>query len=218
MSSLEQQTPGTSALEVEYKACILDRSAFQDLLAALPAAPRCTDQLNVYIDSKSAELAGARSTLRLRVTADRAELTVKSRRSVTGASWIADERTLPVDRDAARAWLSGDRAALDPLRFAGLAGRSPGDAVVVAWSRTLRHTCAVDGVDVELDETRFGDGTVDWEIEIEHSDRDVAAAIAQRLAVAAGVQLVAQDVSKSRRARLHRGDAVPPLPGDGGVA
>lgn len=208
-----------SSIEIEIKLVVRDEGDFQRLMGALPDPMGVREQLNLYLDTSGGMMAGIPAAFRLRISARKAWYTLKKR---TGAPASAVFRSLEIeeetDRDSAVAWLSGVRG-LEPPKgedFGEIGALIAEDRLVVRdWSWTRRWEFAVRR-DMKLlaDESLFGDGTRDFELEIEHPDTDRAQRVALDVARRAGISLAPQVKTKHGRARDHRGDEPWPLPGE----
>lgn len=206
--------------EIEIKLKIANRADFEKFIAVLPPERRRTVQLNVYLDTKDTVVKGSGASLRLRVTRSAAWLTLKRRIGTsTGHTWKSLEAEVPVDRDMAVAWCRGCGDFKLPnvpemAEIASLIGeRKLGFRT---WSRTIRHACELgEDIIVEVDETMFPDGTVDYEIEVEHVDPAKAFGVVQQLASTARISLYNQIETKHARARAHTADGPLPIPGEG---
>lgn len=201
-------------VEVELKLALLDRSQLPALLAALPPPESVVFQRNVYLEDPAGVLATQRVMARLReeraeARADapiaRAMLCCKRRIGTALGVFSAEEveQEIPVARWLAfrdggaslLAGLEGDAAALlrDILGVEALAVRGA--------TTNLRRRVRAGGFVLEVDETRFPDGSVDVEIEVETDDPEGARAFVEGVAARAGVALEVQTLGKYARFR-----------------
>ncbi|MBM4396051.1 MAG: CYTH domain-containing protein [Deltaproteobacteria bacterium] len=197
-----------SALETEVKLTVPDAAAFERVLAAAGPPASVTDQLNVYLDTVDRRVVASGMSLRLRIArGGQATWTRKRRRGKERGAFVAEEAEAPADREAAVAWSrAGSGFALPDLPELSDVVRAVSGAplTVVTWSLTRRTACGIaPGLEVELDETRYPDGTTDWEIEAEHHDPEAALAAVEALCAAAGVRAEPSKTSKQARARAH---------------
>lgn len=206
-------------IECEVKLRIDGRRDFDLFLAALPPPRRWGLQLNLYLDTVDGAFVAAGMTLRLRVTPDHARLTLKHGRGVQGHTYRTIEIERVVDRDEAIRWLAS--GCFDGMDLASLQGfeeaaKRLGDGArlgVANWSLTRRAVCDTPaGVTVEADETVFSDGFRDFEVEAEHDDPDLALMVIEEAALAAGIRLAPQPMTKHARADAHRGGLPIPIP------
>jgi uncharacterized protein YjbK len=205
--------------EIEVKLRIVDRADFERLLSVLPPPRRRIVQLNVYIDTADGSVKRHVSTLRLRVTRDDACMTLKRRIGTSaGHTWRSTEVNVPIDREAAVTWcLAGHGFSVPDVPemedvVAAAGGR---ELRAGTWSRTIRHVCDLsDDLALEVDETLYPDGTVDFEVEVEHGDPALALEAVRRVAAAANVSLRRQPATKHARARAHLAPGPIPIPGE----
>ena len=221
------------AVETEVKREVRSCDDMQRFAAMLPAPSRRLLQLNLYLSFPGAGVFEESVRLRLVADAAaitgvdefivcddvlamvdilarldaKAFLTSKSGRSRNGDVFAAMEVEQELPTGDAVAWLkgrSGVSIALD-VEFGRLrnvfCGTSP---VVETWSLTRRdvHLCE-GGLRLELDETRYADGTRDFEVEVEDARIEAACRLLDDLGRAARVNLVAQIKSKHARAVAH---------------
>ncbi|HSG99960.1 MAG TPA: CYTH domain-containing protein [candidate division Zixibacteria bacterium] len=202
----------------------LETAANRDaLLAALPPPLRVIRQENYFFDDSSRSLLARRLALRVRLVepqgeAPRATVALKGEAEQTGP--LARRPELECELDTARA---GDIVAgrldlggvdLEPVRLAleNLDDRrlSP---LVSFTNRRTETPIPVSGKTalLEIDETRYLSGGVDFELEIESADPEFlrsADMAVQRLCQKAGVGLRPQPESKFQRALRHAGLAL----------
>ena len=206
--------------EIEVKLRIRDREGFERMLRALAPVDRRVVQLNVYLDTDLRHVRRSGVSLRLRVTADSANLTAKRRVGEAAAStWRAQEMVADVDRAAGVEWLRGGEAPAFPglPELADVAATVAGRPLLVTtWSRTIRHVCdGGNGFTVEMDETLYPDGSLDFEVELEHEDHVRALELLLSVASDAGVPVDPQTDTKHARARARAHGACPiPIPGE----
>jgi len=209
----------TAGIEIELKLGLRDPASLGALLRVLPAPVAVREQRNHYLVDPEGNLARAELMLRAReewdasrdpATLERVVITAKRRTSVTAGVFTAEEREDELPIPAWRDFLATGR---------GLAGRE-GDAL--AWARevagfeelrvlgvmtNLRRLVELEGFVLEVDETRFPDGTVDVEVEVETATPAMARAVVEDAAARAGVALFEQPLGKYARflASLRRG-------------
>lgn len=208
---------GMSAIETELKLIVDGAGDFRRLLDSTPHRLDSREQLNLYLDTPDRGILAAGAAFRLRISGDRSWATVKRRdRGPSGGVYVSREIEDELTREAALNWLEGQGAL--PLSglvdFGDLQPLCVCDRLeVVTWSWTRRTRFRLSGdMILEADETRFADGTVDFEMEIEHPDMDRARTVARELAIRAGIHLEDQVRTKHGRAMSHRGDRPWPLP------
>jgi len=206
-------------IEIESKFALDGADDFARLLAVLPAPLRTRDQLNMYLDTMDRRIKTSNGSLRLRIAQNRAWLTLKRRiPSNLPGVFEAVEFEEETPRDEAVAWVE-KRGILRPPEgpgFSGILELFKGDQLgVVAWSRTLRRAFDIGegGIVLEADQTVFGDGSVDYELEIESADSELALGVVTGLARRAGIKLKAQSRTKHARAIAHAGDRPMLIPG-----
>ena len=206
--------------EIEVKLRIRDRAGFDRMLLALAPVQRRIVQLNVYLDTDLRHVRKSGVSLRLRITADSANLTAKRRvGQAADHTWRAKEMVVEVDRASWVDWLHGGGAPGFPgvPELADVAQAVSGRTLMVTtWSRTVRHVCdAGAGFVVEMDETLYPDGSLDFEVELEHEDNVRALDLLLSVASDAGVPVEPQTDTKHGRARARARGACPiPIPGE----
>ena len=202
----------TERVEVELKLALAEPARLPALLAALPAPEGAVLQRNVYLEDPGGVLVTQRVMTRLREERDepreeapiaRAILTCKRRTSIAHGVFSAEEveQAVPVAR-----WLAfrdGGEPLLDGLE--GDAATMLRDtlgvtALTVRGATTnLRRRVRAGGFLLEVDETRFPDGSVDAEVEVETDDPEGARAVVEAAAAEAGVALAVQTLGKYAR-------------------
>ena len=196
-------------MEKELKFALPDKSAYDKILAALPAeTPHF--QRNYYFDSVDGCLdATGRSALRIRAEGPSLdtlewEVTLKLGVSREGAYFQAHEWNAPLDRVVGQNLLAGGEWPaeiwlLEPLRYFETSfGRRAFQAL--GNVENLRIRCQLFGEQVaEVDMTTFPDGHIDYEVEVETELPDEVSAYLHELAARVGVTLTAQEKTKYSR-------------------
>lgn len=162
----------STATEREFKRMLSAEQAAAILAATDFAAPYI--QTNVYYDTPDAQLKEAQAALRLRLFADRAEVTLKQRQpdgprtmtETTDALSLADAQA---DVDAGTVPANGSvGAALTAI------GLTPTQLHPFARVTTTRREAVTAAGTLVLDASDFADGSRDWELEMEYTDITVA--------------------------------------------
>ncbi|MEM7263889.1 MAG: CYTH domain-containing protein [Planctomycetota bacterium] len=161
--------------EQELKLQIADAAEYQRLCNALPGFEREIEQHNTYWDRTDDALRAAEVMLRIRVTEDRAVVTVK-RAATRNADGFFEAVELEAEVDRARAILAIERQQLDGLESEVLDGitREFGSCDTLRiWGemRNLRRCYRLaDDLLAEVDRSDYGSGGVFFEVELESAD------------------------------------------------
>ncbi len=197
-------------MEREVKLRLADEASWQRLQAVLGDPSASLDQVNLYLDTPSLEVAGRRGMLRLRRQDGTWSLTWKRGLRMEQGYFEALEVECPLDEAAGQC---PDLAALEhlppvrSLRADGVAG----PLALQGEVRNLRQRYPLtDGSVLELDRTTFPGGRVDFEVEVETMHPEQVTSLLEDLARRAGVVLQAQDRTKYERFLEANLD---PLPG-----
>ena len=203
-------------VEVEIKLGLVNPEQRDALLAALPPSTHTLVQDNYYFDTSAGRLSRARIMLRIRYEAGaeqvtgRAVMAAKRRRSRTDAGrFEADEIEHIMEPETWRAVVTGSlnaaqldnpvtrwvNAEVGPIENLEILGLVSNERIVVPAA----------GYIFEVDRTRFPDGSVDVEVEVETDDIDGARAAVEQYARKAGVALFEQTKGKHRRFRERLG-------------
>jgi len=206
-----------SAIETELKLIVDGDESFRRLVESTPNRLDTLEQLNLYLDTPRREIHAAGAAFRLRISGSGAWATVKRRSTgQTPGVYVSMEIEDELPLEMAICWLEekGPLPLSGGVDFGDLDPLCSGDLLeVVTWSRTRRTRFRLsDDLVMEADETLFGDGTRDYELEIEHSDIDHARRAATGVARRAGIRLVGQVRTKHARALRHSGDGAWPVP------
>jgi uncharacterized protein YjbK len=207
--------------EIELKRLLVGEGAGDRLIAALDARVRReTHQVNHVFDTDDRRLDRGRYAVRLRRENGSAFLTVKGPGRRVGASTdTKTEAEVPVEPNVADGIVAGR---VDPV--AALMSRLPDPAYQDLWSgvedarqgrqldrvgsfENVRRTVPVAlpsglTVDVEVDRTRFPDGRVDEEVEIELPTEAVAGEVEAWLAAVASAASVTTRPSSPKIVRF----------------
>ncbi len=200
-------------MEVELKLALARPEELDALLAELPTPEAVVDQHNHYFGDPEGRLAEAKVMVRVRreervdapggATSPQAiVLTLKRRHSKEGGVFASEERECEVPSEL---WEAVQAGRTDLLSL---------QAEETAW---LREACGVrelrehavminrrrrvhlSGFVLEVDETRFPDGTVEAEVEVETDDAEGARELVLEVARRAGVELHEQTEGKYGR-------------------
>lgn len=182
------------------------------IMKAMPSQGKRISQVNLYLDTLEEDAQKMGFSIRLRVTEQNAVITIKSRiKSASKGLFVADEIESEVPKELAIGWLLGKNLLPIPdgKEFDILHKLVPLGLKVATWSRTFRYSFHLGSdMKVELDETMYGDGTRDYEIEIESDNINQAMKIANELSKKLNINLEPQTKTKHARANDHKG----PLP------
>ncbi|MBT5737233.1 MAG: CYTH domain-containing protein [Planctomycetes bacterium] len=189
--------------ELELKLAIDSALDYQRLCEALPGFEEEKKQRNIYFDDQR-QLAARRMMLRLRIEPPSAWLTLKIASSRREGVFDSEEIEEAVALDLAlaleaepRAIMRIDAAVIEESRTRC---ESPLQNLV-EWGRVEnRRRCyrVSSGLLVEMDETRFPDGVLRWEVEAEGDTPTLAREFLDRIAMEVGVTLQAQTQTKSQ--------------------
>ena len=189
--------------ELELKLAIDSALDYQRLCEALPGFEEEKKQRNIYFDDQR-QLAARRMMLRLRIEPPSAWLTLKIASSRREGVFDSEEIEEAVALDLAlaleaepRAIMRIDAAVIEESRTRC---ESPLQNLV-EWGRVEnRRRCyrVSSGLLVEMDETRFPDGVLRWEVEAEGDTPTLAREFLDRIAMEGGVTLQAQTQTKSQ--------------------
>ena len=189
--------------ELELKLAIDSALDYQRLCEALPGFEEEKNQRNIYFDDQR-QLAARRMMLRLRIEPPSAWLTLKIASSRREGVFDSEEIEEAVALDLAlaleaepRAIMRIDAAVIEESRTRC---ESPLQNLV-EWGRVeKRRRCyrVSSGLLVEMDETRFPDGVLRWEVEAEGDTPTLAREFLDRIAMEVGVTLQAQTQTKSQ--------------------
>jgi uncharacterized protein YjbK len=189
--------------ELELKLAIDSALDYQRLCEALPGFEEEKKQRNIYFDDQR-QLAARRMMLRLRIEPPSAWLTLKIASSRRDGVFDSEEIEEAVALDLAlaleaepRAIMRIDAAVIEESRTRC---ESPLQNLV-EWGRVEnRRRCyrVSSGLLVEMDETRFPDGVLRWEVEAEGDTPTLAREFLDRIAMEVGVTLQAQTQTKSQ--------------------
>jgi len=218
-------------VEVEAKFQIHSELDFQRVQDHAGSLVSTREQLNCYLDTAERDLVRLGWSVRIRFTEDQAILTWKHRTAsgirADDAVFRAVELERALDRTVAMRcltavvrderivpeqalWIDPGPPCAQEVRERARSRR----LVVTGWSHTRRSTYRVPGrPDLILDETRFPDGTRDFEVEVECEDPQQARERALDAARAAGIRLTAQTRTKHERALGHPGNEAMQFPG-----
>lgn len=160
--------PSQTEMEVQLK---VDREGHQRLLQTFPVEST-TRQTNHYLDTENWVLAGQKTTLRLREIEGGYRLTLKKHMSSDHTLRICSEQEIEIDPTVAEQILGGTvpPPLLDHFELTGA-------FTVKGKTLTTRKVLRVGSGRVELDETIFPSGRVDYEVEIESDHTNLAAEI-----------------------------------------
>lgn len=191
-----------SGLERELKLRLQDGEAAGLLARVLGEPFEIVEQLNVYLDTRARQVASSRSMVRLRREGGRWSLTYKRGLRVQAGYFEAREVEVPLaalpQTDWSELGLSGleDLAPLEALRADGV----PGELAISGEVHNRRSRYRLSqGEVLELDRTRFPDGRVDWEVEVETRRPDEVRGLLADLAQRAGILFEEQDKTKYER-------------------
>lgn len=202
--------------EVELKLALRRPAELPRLLAHLPAPEAVVHQRNHYFADPEGRTAAARVMVRAREerpggpAADlaRVVLTVKRRTGRADGLFTASEHEAEIPRDDWATVLSGERD-LSALELEPLSVSVPAVTALrrIGSTDNTRHRVLEAGFVLELDETRFPDGSVDAEVEVEAPREriDEARAVVEAAARRAGVELREQTAGKYARFRARGG-------------
>jgi len=197
------------ATEHELKLLLRDEAQWEYVRRALGPPLRVLDQRNTYLDTPDGRLSRDRTCMvRVREESGRFWLQVKDRARRAGSTVTSRERSAALAPDAARDLLAGRvplRDMAEPLCRA-VAAEIGADLRPAGRVENHREVYVLPGgYQVELDRTRFPDGHVDCEIEIELGPNQTAAA-ARRALEAQGVPagLLRPSPTKYERFLAHR--------------
>jgi hypothetical protein len=201
--------PAHSTHEIELKRRLVGFDAADRLLEVLGPVATDVEQVNHVFDTPDQSLHRSRHSLRLREEAGRFILTAKGpSRGVSGSVSTRTEAESEIEPDVARRLLAGQGDPLSELRrratdaaFDGLwegleqarAGQPLGELGQFHNRRRSVHVLVSPELSlcVEVDQTRFPNGRVDEEVEIELSRPELAGEVEAWLAeraAAAGVE------------------------------
>jgi uncharacterized protein YjbK len=188
-----------SSVEREIKLRLADEASWLRLQAVLGDPSASLDQVNVYLDTPSLEVAGRRGMLRLRGQDGVWSLTWKRGLRMERGYFEALEVECPLDEAAGQCPDLSVLEHLPPVR----ALRADGIAEPLALRGEVRNLrqrypltdCAV----LELDRTTFPGGRVEFEVEVETLHPEQVTALLEDLARRAGVVLLVQDRTKYER-------------------
>ena len=214
--------PGTAHQEIELKRLLVGPGAADRLLAALgPVQGEEKHQINHVFDTNDRRLQQHRYAVRLRLENGTPFLTVKGpSRSVGADTGTRAEAEAKIDRQVAGEVLAGRTDPVTALR-----GLAPDPAYAELWRgveqaragqplheighfENLRRTVAVRlpsglALEVEVDRTRFSDGRIDEEVEIEVVGEDVVPEVEAWLAQVAAAAGVTTAPSTPKVARFY---------------
>jgi uncharacterized protein YjbK len=187
--------------ETELKT-MLPAAVASKMLTAYPWQAAFT-QTNSYYDTVTAALKNANSALRIRSFADYAEQTLKVRSAEVEERRITeftDRLTLPQAAEliTQQRILAGATVTSELTKLQV----NPDALHVFASLKTIRRQCPLAAGLLVLDHSFFSDGTDDWELEIEYTDRAAAAAVFAQISTRFAFT-ISSSVSKIARASAH---------------
>ena len=209
-------------VETELKLGLVDALQLPLLLTVMPAPRLLVEQVNSYMTDLDHTLQRAAIMLRVRVermwtgaaARDRFEagqppidtlvtVTAKRRLSIEAGVFVAQEFEQTMALGAWRAIEIGDKQLLNlPGAATAFVKAQVGELAVFrqGMMTNLRHIIdAPGGLVLEVDRTRFPDGSIDAEVEVETDDLARAREVVQAYAQEAGVTLFEQTKGKYRR-------------------
>lgn len=200
-------------MEQELKLALVSPGDLASLLAALPAPRSVILQRNHYFSDPAGETRQAGVMVRIReewregaAAAHRVVLTLKRRLDARRGVFLAWEQEEDLDltrwgqvAGGQEELMALDATNLDWLRRELGVERLEPEGVLA----NLRRTIEVDSFLLEVDETRYADGTIDAEVEVETDDPEGARALVERFAAKADVALRIQDRGKYARFRAR---------------
>ncbi len=158
-------------IEREWKIIVEGAEAMERLLDALGDPDRIERQRNVYFDTEDSALRELRRMLRVRIAGDSIVLTYKGRSTIVDGFMSSREVEADLDGETWSAIEQGSQEISDlshPPVIEAIAGldcpRLRGHAELHNLRRFYPRAA---GYTLELDETRYPDGTVEHEIEAE---------------------------------------------------
>lgn len=211
----------TARQEVELKRLLLGEHAADRLLAALGPATADKQQVNHFFDTADGRLRQAHHTVRLRFENGTPVLTAKGPGKNLGADTSArEEAETKIDATVAAAILAGRRDPVDELRTqiseaafeplwqklaeirSGLALQEVGAFENRRRVVPVRLPSGLE-LEVEVDQTRFPDGHVDEEVEIELPGGEVLGEVEAWLLRKASEASVTTAASSAKVARFY---------------
>ena len=201
--------------EIEIKLDLGSFTNYLKLIGFLGQIDREACQVNSFFDSEDRRLAADGWALRIRTDEHAGFVTLKSRESENTEASVRSELEAEVERSVALAVqdLRHDILSLDvpPINFVREKWGDLQLSKLVHFENT-RQTKAFQLGDymynLEVDSTRFSDGTVDYELEVELPDEAQVVVVAdklQRLFGSLNIQFVRQEQSKFARALSRAG-------------
>jgi len=202
---------GTRELELKYK--LPDRDAYEKLRAALGRPQEEFEQVNYYFQSPDGSIPGDRGVIRIRAEKGRLIFTVKLgsmvEEGLTDARefeepWKGTHESLPPAPEDF--WQSGYRGMRELERSFGR--RCP-----LEWAGSMTNFRSVystaDGLRLEVDASRYPDGSQDFEVELETGNPGRDRIRLLTLLTQLGVSCSTQTATKYQRFLAHRQPAKP---------
>jgi uncharacterized protein YjbK len=201
--------------EVEVKLALADPADLDRLLSGLPAALEIVDQANHYYGDAAGLLGRDRIMVRIREErTDTGEArflaTVKRRTARSGGVFASEEREALIEPGVWRGVVEGHLAVEDleapPLVWLRTAFPGLGPLLLVGTAANTRHRVRWGAWVLEVDRTRFPDGFIDAEVEVETAEPEAALQAVGQLLDAHGIRWMPQTAGKYRRFMAHRGN------------
>lgn len=209
---------GGRSTETEIKIQLRDEASWQALCQLLGTPASEIVQHNHFFDTADGALGRQQLTLRVRDEGDRAWITVKGAKRRIGDAVVRLEDEAALDIEVWRAVQRGEQRleqiAAPPLTALGRQVALDGLTQLVEFEnlrRGYRWSVAGRPLLLEVDRTRFADGAVDHEIEVELDDADDGELLAavttglRALLDRIGQPYLVQPRGKFSRALQHRG-------------
>jgi uncharacterized protein YjbK len=191
-------------MEQELKIRLPAREDYDSVVGFLPPPLREVEQVNTYLDTSEAELRERRIMARIRCEGPRVCLTVKWRPRHEAGYFQAEEREADLAARTPEEALETGEARRVLSKLCPETVELPAGALrVVGTLYNRRRRYRLEGFDLELDHTNYGDGAEDFELELETADPEGAAALVRRLLAAAGAQGEPQTRTKYERFLEH---------------
>ena len=206
---------GAEAEEREIKLKIPTLELYQKLAVALPGTEGVVHQRNHYFDTGDGCLVRRGLMLRVRDEDGEINVTLKGPAKCHGSAWVRTEVEEGLERDLWEQILGGQRALehvdVAPLRMLEpiLGGRT---LKLLGWVDNERriHRLSSGPLDltVELDRTRFPDGSEEYELEVEEDRhrQEAAETCLREMMSELGLSWELQSKGKYQRFREKLGD------------
>jgi uncharacterized protein YjbK len=205
--------------EMEIKLDLLNEKNYRKLLGFFEGKTVSRDFENHFLDSSDGILSKAGWALRIRCKADKAIITAKSQpEGETTELTVRKETEEQLPLETAVKLLQKEIEIDDlPGQIAGTLGSfCQGKKLSEMISFTTRRTTAEltvddDRLNLEIDRTRFADGSADYELEVELPRKELLAPVVKKLSEIfepLGIPLTFQPESKLARALQRSGNSL----------